>query len=136
MKKRAITILFASLATLCVASLVSRFDAVDFLNIEPVTTGGNHTVCGRTNICGKVSSIAVRITGATPTVDVSIATTEDIGSSLGGQKVLFTATDLETDIVTNLENTTFYLYDDIISVFVTNQSEATATAAVHIIFER
>ena len=125
---------FAILALLAVACMAGDFvvvhDAVQWLDIATLTTNGNSTVSTRTNVNGQVASLSIGITSTGgASVVVNIATEVDVGSSIGGSKVIYSGT-LGADLYTNFWDTAEILYLDNVSITLTNASATGVTVKV------
>ena len=137
MKKYISILTFILVALVCsAATKVILYDAIDFSgNLASVTTNGNEATVTRTKVSGQVMSLSLDIVGITPTVTVSVATTADTGSSIGASKVIYSAT-LSADVNTNFWDSAQFLWNDTLSVTVTNAStNATTVEALLIIKE-
>jgi len=118
-------ILFLMLAVGLVCSAATKivlYDAIDWLDISSLATNGASTVSGRTNCNGQIVSISIELEGnAVMSASVNIATVAGTGSSIGGQKVLYSGT-IADDTYTNLWDTAEFLWNDTVNVVITNLS--------------
>jgi len=118
---------------------VYRYDVVQWVGDGvAVTTSGNANAATQTKVSGRVRSVSIEVVGTTPTVAVTIVSTDGTGSSIGGAKTIFSRT-ISADVYTNILPATIegdYLWMDDLVFTVTNASTNSTTCKAVAVLEK